>query len=189
MQNSPTPEEEAILLGDIKYETKPEIKHEVELSQVPEQLEIHEQVQPEELIAISTAFLPSLLPHPVTSFLEGKEALGKSNQSGCNQCCPVGLGLPRRKIKGAWMVERVSLLTPVPLWLCNPKLAHQQAVAFWIPVTQLKKDGWSIALPCLEVLGWEKYLLLKDFHESHDYQEVRKEETGGLGCGYSELCC
>ena len=43
---SPTPEEEATLLGNIKHESKPEIKHEVEPPQVPEQLGIHEQVQP-----------------------------------------------------------------------------------------------------------------------------------------------
>ena len=41
---SPTPEDEATLLGNIKHE----IKHEIELPQVPRQLEIHEQVQPAE---------------------------------------------------------------------------------------------------------------------------------------------
>ena len=40
-RTSPTPEEEATLLGNIK----PEIKHKTELPQVPEQLEICEQVQ------------------------------------------------------------------------------------------------------------------------------------------------
>ena len=54
---SPTPEEEATLLGDIK----PKIKHKTEPPQVPEQLEIHEQVQPVEQTATPTA---SFLPPP-----------------------------------------------------------------------------------------------------------------------------
>ena len=41
-RTSLTPEEEATLLGNIK----PEIKHKIELPQVPEQLEICGQVQP-----------------------------------------------------------------------------------------------------------------------------------------------
>ena len=52
---SPAPEEEATLLGDIK----PKIKHKTEPPQVPEQLEIHEQVQPVEWIAAPTASLPT----------------------------------------------------------------------------------------------------------------------------------
>ena len=53
-RTSPTPEE-AILLGDIKHE----IKCEIELPQVPDQLEIHGQVQPAEQTATPTASLPS----------------------------------------------------------------------------------------------------------------------------------
>ena len=48
---SPTPEEEVTLLHDIK----PKIKHKTELPQVPEQLGIHEQVQPVEQTATPTA--------------------------------------------------------------------------------------------------------------------------------------
>ena len=43
-RTSPTPEEEATLLGDIKCK----IRHEIELPQGPEQLDIHEQGQPAE---------------------------------------------------------------------------------------------------------------------------------------------
>ena len=57
------------------------------------------------------------------------------------------------------------------------KLAHQQAAAFQIPTTQVEKNGWWIDPPCLEVLGWRKYLPLKFFQWSHNYKEVRKEET------------
>ena len=56
---SPTPEEEAALLGSIKHETKPEIKYKVGPPQVPEQLEICEQVQSAEQIAALTASFPS----------------------------------------------------------------------------------------------------------------------------------
>ena len=47
-RTSPMPEEEATLLGDIKSNIKPDVKHEIELPQVPEKLEIQEQVQPAE---------------------------------------------------------------------------------------------------------------------------------------------
>ena len=65
---SPTPEEEASLLGDtkpdLKHEIKHKIKHEIVLSQVPEQLEIHEQVQPAEQTATPAASLPSSSSQP-----------------------------------------------------------------------------------------------------------------------------
>ena len=51
---SPTPEEEATLLGDIK--------HKIEPPQVQEPLEVHEQVHPAEQTATPTASLPPLLP-------------------------------------------------------------------------------------------------------------------------------
>ena len=35
---------------------------------------------------------------------------------------------------------------------------HQQAVTFWLPTAQQKKDGWWTAPPCLEILGWRDYL-------------------------------
>ena len=50
-----------------------------------------------------------------------------------------------------WWREFQSLLQH----LCDSaikKLAHQQAMAFWIPTTQLEKDEWWISPPCLEVL-------------------------------------
>ena len=49
-------------------------------------------------------------------------------------------------------------------------------MAFQLPAAQLKKDGWWTGPPCLEILGWRKYLPPKDFHGSHDYWKVRKEE-------------
>ena len=59
-RTSPTPEEEATLLGNINYETKCKI----ELPPVPEQLEICEQVQPAVQIAAPTASLPSPASQP-----------------------------------------------------------------------------------------------------------------------------
>ena len=90
---------------------------------------------------------------------------------------------------GQWVCANLKRNNRVPGWwreiLCLlqcpsdspfPKLAHQQATVFWLPTTQLKKDGLWTASACLEVYGWRKYLPLKGFNGSHDYFEVRKEE-------------
>ena len=56
------------------------------------------------------------------------------------------------------------------------KLACQQATAFRLPASQLKKDGLWITPSCLEVLGCRDYLTPKDFKVTQDYQEVWCEE-------------
>ena len=131
-RTSPTPEEEAALLGDIK--------HKIEPSQVPEPLEVCEQVQSAEQTAAPTA------SHPSPSFLtrsspfpEGKEVPGKSNQCRCNQWVKAYLEENDRVPKW-WREFQCLLWYPSDSLIQN--LAHKQVTAFWLPTVQLEKDGW-----------------------------------------------
>ena len=184
-RTSPTPEEEATLLGDIKpnikHKIKQEIKCKIEPPQILEQLEICEQVQPAEWTPTSTAFLqssssqPSNIPSQKAKKLE-ERATGAYTISAYQW---VWAYLEENYRVPKWWREFWSL----PKHPCDPaiqKLACQQAVPLWIPATQLKEDGLWIASSCLEVLGRRKYLPPKDFQGSHDYQEVRREETVAL---------
>ena len=176
-RTSPTPEEEATLLDDIK----PNIKHEIELPWVLEQLEICEQVQPAEQTATPMASLPS--PPSQPSHLPSQKAMKPQERATRVDT------ISATQWDWAYLEENYR----VPEWwrefwfllqsLCDSaihKLAHQQATTFQIPTVQLEKDGWWTAPSCLEVLWWRKYLPLKDFQGSHDYQEVRREETVNL---------
>ena len=70
----------------------------IELSQIPEQLEICEQVQPVEWARERESLSPiPSFPTRSPLFPEGKEVPGKGNWSGHNQSCPLGLGLPREE--------------------------------------------------------------------------------------------
>ena len=58
-RTSPTPEEEATLLGNIKPDILSDIKLHIEAPKVPELLEIHKQAQPTERTVTPTASPPS----------------------------------------------------------------------------------------------------------------------------------
>ena len=113
-------------------------------------------------------------------FPEGKEVPGKSNWSRCIQCCPVGQGYLKEDDRVPKWWREFPCLLQCPSDSLVQKLAHHQAMASWLPTTQLEKNRWWTVPPCLEVLGWRKYLPPKDFHWSHDYQEVRKEEMAAM---------
>ena len=178
-RTSPMPEE-ATLLGDSKPDIKPDtqpnikpdikpniksdIKPDIELSQVPEQLEICEQVQPAEQTATPTVSIPSPASQPSPlPFQKAKKSWERATEVdaiGATQLVWAYLeenyGVPK------WWREFWSLLQ-YPCDSIIQNLACQQAMAFQIPATQLEKDGWWIISPCLEVLGWRKYLPPKYF--------------------------
>ena len=162
----------AALLGNIKTDIKP--------PQVPELLEVQEQVQPAEWTVTPTASLPSLPTHPSPlpsqKAKKSRERATRADAIGATQWVWAYLekncGVPK------WWRECQSLVQ-YPCDSTIQKLAHQQAAAFQIPTAQLENDGWWITPSCLEVLGQKKYLL-KDFKGSCNYQEVRKEETIAL---------
>ena len=73
----PMPEEEATLLGGIKLDIQSDVKPDIEVPQVPELLEIHEQAQPAEQTITPTASPP--FPHSPPGLLPSPKA--KKSQS------------------------------------------------------------------------------------------------------------
>ena len=144
-----TPEEEAALLGNIKPD--------IEVPQVPEWLEIHEQVQSAEQTAAPTApFIslpspPSPLPSPRAK--KPKERAARVDAISVTQW--VWSYLEENYRVPEWWREFWPLLQS-PCDSATQKLVHQQAMAFQIPTKQVEKDGWWITSPCLDVLGWRK---------------------------------
>ena len=136
--------------------------------------------------------IPSF-PTKLPSFPEFKE-VPAWDQSKHKQCWAVGLCYLRGWIKantnsaGQWVCatledDRVLEWWREFQWLFQcpsdspiQRLTCQQAMTFWLPTTQQKKDDWWTAPPCLQILGQRDYHPLKDFHRTCDYQEVRKEE-------------
>ena len=140
-----TPEEEAALLGDIIPDLNHEIKHKIQLPQVPEQLEIYKQVQPVEQTATSTASLPS--PPSQPSHLPPQKAKKPwERETGADIISAaqwVWAYIEENYRVPKWWREFWSLLWH-PCDSTIQKLACQQATAFWIPAMQLEKDGWWI---------------------------------------------
>ena len=111
-------------------------------------------------------------------FPEGKE-VPTWDQSKHNQCWPGVCAYLEENDRVPKLWREFWCLLQCPSDSQIQRLACQQVAAFWQPTAQ-QKDGWWTAPPCLEVLGLMKYLPPKDFHGTHNYQEVRKEETIAL---------
>ena len=173
----PTPEEEDALLGDIECD----IKCEIELPQVPEPLEVCEQVQQAEQTTTPTASLPSPPSQPDhLPSQKAKKSLERATRADAISAAQwVQAYLEENDMVPKWWREIWCLLL-YPSDSPIQKLACQQAMAFKLPTIQLRKDGWWIPPPCLEVLGCRKYLPPKDFHRRCDYLEVRKKEMVAL---------
>ena len=158
-RTSSMPEEEAAVLGDIKPDIKQDIKHDIELPQVPEQLEICEQIQPAEQTAAPTASLPSppSQPSPLPSQKARKPQKRTTRADTISATQWVWAYLEENYRVSKWWREFWPLLQ-CPCDSTIQTLAHQQVTAFQKSTTQLEKDRWWIAPPCMEVLGQRKYL-------------------------------
>ena len=165
---SPTPEEEATLLGEVK------------LPQVPEQLGPWAGTP-------CRANYHSCSPLPIPSFPtkpppfpEGKEVTAR-DQSRHNQCWPVGPCLLRGEWQVAWMVEVVLMLTLAPQWLPQSKYRPANKLQpSSCPLHSKRRMAAELPHPIWRYWGGGNTFPPKDFHGTHNYQEVRKEEMIAL---------
>ena len=172
-----TPEEEAILLhGEIKVSQVP--------GSHPEWLEIPSFVEPANQSTTHSASSPSLTPQPsclpsgkVEKPWQGMEAGANSPQSW------VSLYLQEHYRVLEWWREFWSLLHSKNKCVSDIQaqgLAVQQATAFRLPATQLKKESSLANPPCLGVLGCRDYLPSKDFKGTQDYWVMQYKEMVAL---------
>ena len=74
------------------------------------------------------------------------------------------------------MMEGVSMPTPVPQWLPNPKTSLLTGCGL-LATHCTAKEGWMVDCPTLSGnIGVEIIPPQKNFHGSNDYQEVRKKK-------------
>ena len=165
---SPTPEEEATLLGEGDG-----------LSGVPgptpQQVEIPRFIEPDEQ---TTTPVTSTAPCSHPSWKGKKSCKGidvDPNNSG--QCIQTYLERDNRLQE--WWEEFFPLVCSMD-GNCNDaqvkSMAHHQAVAFCLPATQKEVHSTWITPPCLAALGRKECLGPIDPKITKDYQEVQRKE-------------
>ena len=151
---SPTPEEEAILLG--KYVGPPDVP-----GSLPECPEFSKLAEPtEQTDALSTSPPPSPVPqlsfHPSSKAKKPQREIGADlSHAGKWVCSYLQMN---ERVPKLWREFR-SILHPKDEHFSNVQIkgmAQRDAVAFRVPATQQGKDS-SWTTPFLKLLGWKDY--------------------------------
>ena len=150
---SPTPEEEAILLGE-----EPKPLKASEATSLLEHLEIPETVEPTEQINTPTFSAPlSPMPTPRCHTSHKTKKSQEWMEANPNHTSKwVCFYVQKNKLVPTWWREFQSLLCSMDKCFGNVQvkgMAHWPAVAFRLPATQLEMNSWWTIPPCLGVLG------------------------------------